>query len=196
MGRSVQPHLSIQSIPPCRFYGQSFQFRRIQRITVRPEQHGRKTPLEGQNERVDPFPANFLIRRYLKDPPGLSFTDQGISIGQPFGTCNMKAYEAEHGRTAVLPNDPIGFHIHLNNPGTSLKRMAGTIVENQQIAVRCDGRIVLVAKAADSSPSPQDLSLRPGDFQDVIQFLRTQKDVSLGRQLNRIDVRPFVPKVQ
>ena len=84
---------------------------------------------EVMNKGADPFPAEFSLRRNLKDAATLSFTDEGIAIGQPLTATDMSTQQRKHGRRYVLPDLFIIFPVILDHPGPALDDMVGAVVK-------------------------------------------------------------------
>ena len=128
------------------------------------EEHRAVYVFKRQDEWADPFPANLGIPRHFKNATALPFAYQGVAIWQALAPSDMATEETKYHMRNVLPNDLIGLHVDFDYTGMRCYRMMRAVVKDEHIALRCQGRIVLVTDDVIATPTPQHIAFRPFDY--------------------------------
>ena len=67
---------------------------------------------------IDILPHHFALVSHLENPAGHTFADEGIAVGLPLGATDEGTEKLPRWLGLVLPLDPVGIGINLQNSGT------------------------------------------------------------------------------
>src|SRR4051794_27386101 len=97
-------------------------------------------------ERRGPLPDNLASPRDLKQAAGASLTNEDVVARKALGAGDMGAEELRFRVRRPLPDDAAGLRVDLNHRRPWLADAMWSVVEDLDVSIAQDGRMVLVVE--------------------------------------------------